>query len=317
MKFHSITDCPAPEARSLVCRVSSLVSCIGMLVTGLLSGGLLYLDLFWKDHDLDLPLYVLRYIEVVIACIFLLFLFHFRKSLRTSNWLLRLDPGRAVIKFRSYLNDHLPEEDKIVVEIPCAEIAWARKTKERVVTNDRDGAVYQFFTFLDLKLKSQDAEALRQAILDERNRRPPIEAMNRALFQARKRRAPDSEIALLKAEIKQEEQRRPKGGSRFSTTLHHHYPVRMTDASILRLDWSGVRPRIGKALEALEASVALEPVIKISSDFTQPAQNIEEQILDLAARGETFKAIALTRERYGYSVAEAKAFVESLLGKDS
>ncbi len=288
-----------------------------MLVCGLLSAGLLYLDLFWKDHDVDLPLYALRYIEVVVACIFLLFLFHFRKSLRPSNWLIRLDADRAVIKFRSYLNDHLPEEDKIVVEISYDEIAWARKTKERIATNDRDGTVYQFFSFLDLKLNSPEAETLRQALQEERNRRPPIEAMNRALFQARKRRAPDSEIALLKAEIRQEEQRRPRGGSRFSTGLHKHYPVRMMDGSILRLDWSGVRPRIGRTLLALETSIAIEPPIKLSRDFTKPAENIEDQILDLAARGETFKAIALTRERYGYSLAESKAFVESLLNNES
>ncbi len=304
-----------------MCRVSSVGSFIGFFVTAALSIGLFAFDRWMVEAKNDVPSFVVTYMAIVIGLIALLFLFNFKKSLRSSNWLVQLGATRVLIKYRSYLNDHLPEEDSVIAEIPWSEIVWVRKTKENVVkvtsTASDDGPTHQYFTYLDLKLNSTEAETLRRNLLDERNRRPPIRKMNRALFEARKRRAPQSEIDLLQAEIRREEKMRPKGGSRFSTVIHHHYPVRMTDALVLRLDWSGIRPRIGHILKLLENKIPVEPPVEFTTDFTETFGNAEDRILDLAARGETMYAVILAREHYGYSIAEAKTFVESLLEKQS
>jgi len=298
-----------------VCRVSSVGSFIGFTVTASLSLGLFSFDLGWVDHAIDAPAFVVTYGAIVIGLLSLLFLFNFRKSRRPSNWLIKMDSHCMRVKFRSYLNDHLPEEDLIIAEIPYSEIAWARKTKEQLVTKSfsDDGPVTEYLTYLDLKLNSPETETLRQAMLDESNRRPPIEKMNHDLFQARKRRAPESEIALLKAEIKREAQHRPKGGSRFSTGIHIHHPVRMVDESILRFNWAFIRPRISKVLQMLEKNILIESPVKLSANLSKANGDVEGDILDLTVRGKKMEAIALAREHYGYSLSEAKEFVESLL----
>ncbi len=315
MKLYSIKNCPASEGENIVCRVSSVGSFIGFVITASLSLGLFVFDFVWVDHTIDAPTFVVTYCAIVIGLLSLLFLFHLRKSRRPSNWLMQLGDHQVRVKYRSYLNDHLPEEDLIIAEIPSSEIAWARKTKEKVVvmSSTDEGPVNQVFTYLDLKLNSPETETLRQALLDERNRRPPIEKLNHDLFEARKRKAPDSEIELIKTEIKREGQLHPRSGSRFSTGIHHHYPVRMLDDAILRLDWSFIRPRISKILQAFEKRIPIEPIAQLSEDFTETTGNMEDRILDLAARGNKLDAIALARKHYDYSLAEAKAFVESLL----
>ncbi len=49
-----------------------------------------------------------------------------RRSLRTANWLLAVTADACIVKFRSYLNCHLPDDGPQVAWIPLREIREAR-----------------------------------------------------------------------------------------------------------------------------------------------------------------------------------------------
>jgi hypothetical protein len=51
----------------------------------------------------------------------------------------------------------------------------------------------------------------------------------------------------------------------------------------------------------------------LNLEQADPQEAMDDQILDLARSGKKIEAIRLTRERYGYSLAKAKDFVEGLL----
>ncbi|MZH02740.1 MAG: hypothetical protein F3745_04900 [Nitrospinae bacterium] len=67
----------------------------------------------------------------------------------------------------------------------------------------------------------------------------------------------------------------------------------------------------------IKTKVMVEPEIKIKSDYTsnKSDKSLDDQILDLAERGNEMEAITLVRMRYGFSLTESKKFVENLLKK--
>mgnify|MGYP004159687449 FL=1 len=82
----------------------------------------------FKGFGETLPPYVLYPTGFGFGIIFLIVFARFRKALKPSNWVLKLGMDRVLIKYRSCLNSHLPEEDPVVVEISLSEIQWVRKT---------------------------------------------------------------------------------------------------------------------------------------------------------------------------------------------
>jgi hypothetical protein len=75
-------------------------------------------------------------------------------------------------------------------------------------------------------------------------------------------------------------------------------PVPLTDAS------SSGEEKHNRIRDRINAALNVTP--------TPAGQQVESQILDLALAGKKIDAIKLARERYGYGLAEAKAFVEGL-----
>ncbi len=264
----------------------------------------------------DVPEYVQYPVGFVFGIAFLITFSRFRKALRPENWVLKLGTDKVLVKYRSYLNSHLPVEDPVVTEIPFSEISWARKTKETVYTETSDSTLTRFYTFLDLKLNTEDTEKLKNAIKFERNRRPPIQSLNHDLFLARKYKKPKQEIDELKEKIRIEKTKHPDGGGRVTSVSHHH-PVRWMGEGILRIEWNGLWPGINQVMHTLKTKILVEPEIKIKNDYTsnKPDKSLDDQILDLAEHGNQMEAITLVRMRYGYSLTEAKEFVENLLKK--
>jgi hypothetical protein len=236
------------------------------------------------------------------------------KALKPSNWVVRQGMDRLLVKFRSYLNSHLPEEDSVVVGIPFSEIDWARKTRETVHTETSESTQTRFYTFLDIKINSPHIEELKKALQVERNRRPPIENLKHELFLARKHKKNEQEINALKEKIHAEKIKHPKSVGRITGVSSHH-PVRLTDENILRIDWSGLNPGIPNILNSLKKLIVIEPEIKSTSDYTsgKAAKNVEDQILEHVEKGNKVEAISLVRMKYGFSLTEAKQFVENLL----
>ena len=181
----------------------------------------------YDSDDVHLPPTLLYWIGAVVGFLALLGYFYFRASLKPSNWLVRASIDRLVIKFRSHLNDHFPDDDAVIVVVPFTEIGWIRRARETLSnpSSSGDGDRVESWTYLDVKLSGGDLDALGDSLRTERGREAP------------------------------------KVG--FSRTKHHHYPVRLVDDNILRIQWAGVSPRIKKALKILGKKLPVEPDWKI------------------------------------------------------
>ena len=136
------------------------------------------------------------------------------------------------------------------------------------------------------------------------------------MFLARKHKKSQHEIDDLKEKIWIEKAKHPKTGGRV-TVVNNHHPVRMTEQKILRVEWNGLRPGINQIINTLKQKITVESEIKTKSYYTsgKPDKNVDDQVLDLAERGNQMEAISLVRIKYGYSLTEAKEFVENPLRK--
>lgn len=204
-----------------------------------------------------------------------------RHALHGSNWLVRCQTGGVLIKMRSYLNEGFPAEDLVIFELAAGEIEWAGQSLDRVIlTRGSDDNRDMSKTYLDIKPRNID-------------------------------------LAGLEARLREERQRR---GEHSSWLV---YPVRVTAEGVIRITWraesSWITPQAGRALEVLSQRLGVpvrEPQKRVS-DLTAAADRAgqEQLILELAENGDTISAVKAVRKLYGYSLAEARQFVEELAGR--
>lgn len=201
-----------------------------------------------------------------------------------SNWLVRMNDMGIYVQYRSYLNYDLPPDDPTVVFLAFGEITSAHLLKERVEAPDptKPGSTQtQYLRYIELEISGNTA-ALVSALSGERGESAPM--------------------------IK-----RWYGGR--SSTLYQDYPVTMTAPPFLRIRWDVV-PRAKAFLEALRPYTVLSDTVSLTHDFahmqslSREAQ--QEQLRELAARGQTVTAIYTARKLYGCSLEEAKEMVDSL-----
>ncbi|RKZ43718.1 MAG: hypothetical protein DRQ58_12220 [Gammaproteobacteria bacterium] len=243
----------------------------------------------------------------------------FKACLLPSNWLVKTSPDRLLIKFRSFQNYYYPETDPVVIELNWREIDWVRKTRETSTRPGSDGAVTEFFTYLDLKLHISENELkkIKDALGNERNNKPLMSAvgeLKHELFQTRKRKAPEFEIDGIKNRLRNEkivrhQQKKQTGGK------HHDYPVRLVNDNVLRLRWNAIKPNIKKAQAYFSDYTRLESDIKIESDSTGDFKGkvLDDMILDRVVKGDTMDAMALVKKHYGFSTTDAKNFIDELM----
>jgi hypothetical protein len=198
---------------------------------------------------------------------------------RPSNWLVRMSDSGLFIKFRSYLNYHLPAEDLTVVFVSYQEIRSARLIRERVEVPDAQGHTStQFLRYIELELGG-DTGPLADALQAETGERAPTE----------------------------------KHWYGSSSTLYEDHPVRMASPSFLQLRWQVV-PGPRKFLEAIRPWATIADPVSMSQDFAHlqglSRDDQQKQLRELAQRGETITAIYTARKLYGCSLAEARAMIE-------
>lgn len=201
-----------------------------------------------------------------------------------SNWLVRMNAMGIYVQYRSYLNYELPTDDSTVVFLPFSEIASAHLLKERVESPDpmKPGATQtQYMRYVELEVPG-DTRPLRSALSNERGESAPL-------------------------------RKRWYGGS--SSSLYQDFPVTMTAPPFLRIRWDVV-PRAKAFLEVLRPYTAISDSVSLTHDFahmqslSREAQ--QEQLRELAARGQTVNAIYTARKLYGCSLEEAKEMVDAL-----
>lgn len=201
-----------------------------------------------------------------------------------SNWLVRMNDAGLYIQYRSYLNYELPPDDPSVVFLSFGEVASAHLLKERVEAPDpaQTGRTEtQFLRYVELEIPGNNAP-LVSALSNERGESAPMK-------------------------------KRWYGGS--SSTLYQDYPVTMSTPPFLRIRWDVV-PRAKAFLEALRPYTVISDTVSLTHDFAH-LQSLDrdaqqEQLRELAARGQTVTAIYAARTLYGCSLEEAKEMVDGL-----
>jgi len=218
---------------------------------------------------------------VVFLC---LLIFHqlILARFRPSNWLLRLNDDRMLIKFRSYLNDRFPQYDLTVVFLPLSEIRSAKLVREKRELKDNRGhagTTTKRRKYVELEV-SGDCRQLAEALAKERER----------VFK----------------------------GKDIASARYEDFPVRFTAPDRIQIDWTVV-PRAQTLLDALTRHTLVRPAEAASKDFANlenlPRKQQEARLLELAESGDKIAAIAMARQLYSYDLTTAKRFVEELLSK--
>lgn len=275
MRFYRLKDCPAAES-DFVCRESALLKWV-LLITFLIGAAAIWFapaKLLWLKIVVTATLALLA----MLAATWL------RATFDDQNWLVRLGDMGLRVKFRSYLNRRWSSDDVVVVQIERREIEFVRSAHERVISHaanngHNNGAQTEGFSYLDLKLRDDvDTSELKQRLMEERDRKAPA-----------------------------------------GRTKFHDVPVRVADDHIVRITWSSVSrrttPRLKAAVQRIGALAPIAPSLRLVTDLRvtpTEAHEREDLIVQLVERGKTIQAIRETRRLYGYPLAEAKQFVESL-----
>lgn len=199
---------------------------------------------------------------------------------RSSNWLVRANETGLFAQYRSYLNDQLPADQPSVLFISYGEIALARLVRERVLTpsTESSGTRTKFVRYVELEL-SCDTTPLALALLEERARKPLM-------------------------------RKRWYGGS---STLYLDYPLTISTPQFVRIRWDVV-PGASRFLEYLRPYTKIAEAVSLTKAFTQlqslGRKDQQEQLRDLAARGDTITAAYIAQKLYGCSLAEADRMVQ-------
>ncbi|MBL1141557.1 MAG: hypothetical protein HND53_05935 [Proteobacteria bacterium] len=246
----------------------------------------------------------------------------FKSTLLPSNWLLRINPTRVLVKFRSFQNYNYPETDNVVLDLSWHDIEWVRKTKETSHKDKGDGTVTEFITHLDIKMKMSDQELdiIKNALKEESNRKPlrsSLDELRHELFQARKRKASKYEIDDIKERLRREKEIKSLKKSK-SSAKYHDYPVRIVHDNILRVRWNEIKPNIKKTLALLSKRTNIDDEIKIVTDSSKDGlsgKELEDMILDRITRGDHFDATHLIKRHYGYSTTDAVKFIKEISNK--
>ena len=235
-------------------------------------------------HKFGLPL-IFVYFSGGSLLVFAIFVFNiFIKTLSADNWLIRINHEKIVIKFRSFLNRHLPDTDKQIVSIPLNEIKEVREVSETIKTispfNIHKGPRLEFFTNLEIILNSVDTKELKERLKYEVN-------------------------------VK-------------TNTGYHHYPVNLINDDRIIIEWQSAKTRITPGIKRmLELFATYRVKVAVDAKETKDYREtnavnkaeIETRILDLVQKGKLIEAKALAKQAYNCSLAEADSFVKELLGR--
>ncbi len=205
MNFYRLAETP-PPIQDVFFRESRLTKGLFFLICLVLSAILAFVGYQGgipggESDDLEVPSFLAYWIAGVLAVLALVALSGLRASLKDTNWLMRYDGARLFIKYRSYLNFHLPEEDPVVAEIALSEINWIRAFREKRLLpgSERQKREVQSWTYLDICLNHEDTEKFREYLQQERQRWPETTGV--------------------------------------SKSRRGHYPVRLVENDLIRIDW--------------------------------------------------------------------------------
>jgi hypothetical protein len=214
----------------------------------------------------------------------------FLATVKPSNWTLVISADGLWLNLRSYQNYQL-DQGKTVVFFPYRDITSASQHKAWRGTEMADRIVRWKEISLDLQLDVSNIATLQHEIADERVRRTTSTML---------------------------------GGLITVSGRTNHVPIMLLDDGTLRIMWKSrydfLRPRLSKVLAELSRYVKVsangspgrssrhETVVWDS--FTD--EELDEHVLRSVETGDRLSAVKLLTVRGGYSLTEAKEFVDQL-----
>jgi hypothetical protein len=194
---------------------------------------------------------------------------------RPSNWLVRMSNSGLYVQLRSYLNFHFPVDAPTVVFLRDDEIQRGR------IVNERRG------------IPDPERPARNQYVVQTRT----LVVLELA-----------EDAARVADAIAREKQRR------IGTTFRH-YPVRVTSARQLQIEW-GVVPPARTFLDGLASRVAVTAPERTARDYKALAglsrHEQEQRLAELAETGQHMAAVALARELFALDLSEATELLHRL-----
>jgi len=278
MRIHRGCDV-TPDDSGLVCRETRLG---GLIFALIVSAAFLGPTVFFWIQGIWFFFVVLGLASLVIVP---MLIGDVRLRFRQTNWTLWAPPGKLLVNLRSY-QDRSALERPSVVELADHEVAEIRRHEHRYSTSSGQGrTTFTKLVSLDIVLRTPDDGTLAKLIADRRTTPQPWQ-----------------KLAGMR--------------SRSNVTLHS---VTLSAPDILRIAWTGGRnhaitPGVNRMLRELETRIHVGgPVLKV--DGGNSAAEIDDRILSLVQAGNRIEAIKILREHRGYSLIEAKQFVDELAEK--
>ena len=210
----------------------------------------------------------------------LFFLFYgndWRKALRPSAWLVVAASEGVYIKYRSYRNAAWGDQDLQVVFVPYRVIATARVDKRTWLTpvSQTRKTRSEQIAYVELELVDVDLSELVQKLADERAGKP--------------------------------------GRSERGTKTWRHFPLSVEPENILRIEWRA-RPSTRAFTEELAGhGVTVTSQTKTEADLVNNPS--EEQIRELARRGQVIDLIRVLRVNGDMTLAQAKNEAERMIAE--
>jgi hypothetical protein len=281
LKMHLCKPAEVPNViQGRVCRQSRLTSVFGaLLLVTLLAGIPTYFVLIASPATwISIP--ALSFAGLMVIWLGRLAF----KAFRSTNWLMQIAPDGLWINLRSYQNrDFTPAAT--VLYVSYREIASVKQHAVERSTHTSDGSTTWTERYLDVQLVDPAPEEVGAEIAEERRR--TIESVH-------------------------------LGGLVTSKGRSNHVPVTLPTDNVLRLAWRGrfdfIVPSLTKTLAELATHCPIaEATVKDDTDLNAlSGQELDRLILDRVENGDTFGAIELLREVRGYSLHDAKKFVDGL-----
>lgn len=276
MQFLRLQDAHAPEGAPTF-RYPIATAALQVAVFGCLTGWLFWVGLrggIALPGGGRVPAGIAYWSAVWLGIFLLISLNDLTKRLKPENWLVKVLPHGLFIKYRSYLNRHLPSGDPQVLYLAFSEIGWARAHDERLTLPGagRDPDESRRVRSVELQLRGCDLEELELRLAAERAKR-----------QAR--------------------------GAR-----HLHFPVQLLPEGVLRILWEatpgapafveGLRGRLPLAPERQSA-------IDLTGSLAVPVS--DDVIAELARSGNVLEAMRILRARDGLDATAAHRRVRELM----
>lgn len=199
-------------------------------------------------------------------------------GLLRPHWVVRVRDAGIALHLRSYLNADLPLSDEVVLWIPRSEVAALRPLRRKYQAPSDDGDYTVREALLEIALTQPAPESLRLAL--ERERAP-----------ADRRR-----------------------------THHKVHLVRQTAPDRIEVTWRSprgvLRPGLKRFLAAAELDYTVaEPAARQTGAWRElDAAGFDDLVLELCEGGDLFTAVRLLRKRHGWSLVDARRFVDELTG---